>query len=291
MAGSDRPFRDGGPRRGVGADREPGPGRHVDEPVLPEDVRPGDLDRAARAELRTLSKENADAVARHLVMAGRLIEDDPAEAHRHALAAARRAGRVAVVRESVAITAYANGDFALALRELRTFRRISGSDDQIGLMVDSERGVGRPDRALEVGRGVDRATLPVEAQVALAIAMSGARLDLEDPQGALDELERVEVDLQRVHPWSPVLFEALSAVHEDLGDADAAALWARRAERAGALLSEVDEEASSVVVDTEAEAEAEAEVEPSSAQGGTDDDGSVATTAPEGPQGPDGVGG
>ena len=50
----------------------------------------------------------------------------PAEALRHALAAGRRAGRVGVVRESVAIAAYATGDFALALRELRTFRRISG---------------------------------------------------------------------------------------------------------------------------------------------------------------------
>jgi hypothetical protein len=60
------------------------------------------------------------------------------------------------VRETLAITAYATGDYALALRELRTYRRISGKDDQIALMVDSERGVGRPDRALEVGRAVDK---------------------------------------------------------------------------------------------------------------------------------------
>ena len=218
---------------------------------MPESVKPNDLDKAARSELRTLSKENADAVARHLVMAGRLVEEDPEEAHRHALAAGRRAGRVAVVRESLAITAYATGDFALALRELRTFRRISGSDDQIGLMVDSERGVGRPDRALELGRSVDRTTLPLEAQVALAIAMSGARLDLSDAQGALDELEQAPIDLQRVHPWSSTLFESLAAVHEDLGDADAAALWRRRAERADALLDEVGEESTTVEVDTE----------------------------------------
>ena len=218
---------------------------------MPESVKPNDLDKAARSELRTLSKENADAVARHLVMAGRLVEEDPEEAHRHALAAGRRAGRVAVVRESLAITAYATGDFALALRELRTFRRISGSDDQIGLMVDSERGVGRPDRALELGRSVARTTLPLEAQVALALAMSGARLDLSDAQGALDELEQAPIDLQRVHPWSSTLFESLAAVHEDLGDAAAAALWRRRAERADALLDEVGEESTTVEVDTE----------------------------------------
>ncbi len=58
-------------------------------------------------------------------MAARLIDDDPERAHAHALAASRSAGRIAIVRETVAITAYALGDFALAVRELRTYRRIS----------------------------------------------------------------------------------------------------------------------------------------------------------------------
>jgi hypothetical protein len=158
-----------------------------------------------------------------------------------------------VVRESVAIAAYATGDFALALRELRTFRRISGSDDQIALMVDSERGVGRPDRALEVGRTVDRAVLPVEAQVGLAIAMSGARLDLGDARAALDELERAPLDLQRIHPWSSSLFDAFAAVHEELGDEAEAARWRTRAEKAEEILGQVDAEADSVDVVTEHE--------------------------------------
>ena len=127
-------------------------------PALPDDVTPQELNGPARNELKTLSKENAEHVARHLAMTARLIDDDPALAHQHALAASRSAGRIAVVRETVAITAYATGDFALAVRELRTYRRISGKDDQIALLVDSERGVGRPDRALEVGRAVDRAS-------------------------------------------------------------------------------------------------------------------------------------
>jgi tetratricopeptide (TPR) repeat protein len=190
-------------------------------------------------------------------MAARLIEDDPELAHKHAVAAGQRAGRIAVVRESVAITAYAIGDFALALRELRTFRRISGSDDQIALMVDSERGVGRPDRALELGRSVERSHLPLEAQVGLAIAMSGARLDQEDPRAALDELERAPLDLTRVHPWSPELFLAFAAVHEDLGAAEEAERWNRRAARAAAVLDEVGEEGTSVAITVEADDEPE----------------------------------
>ena len=165
---------DRGPRRDA-EPREPRAPRR-DVPEIPEEITARSLPNAARNDLKTLSKENADAVARHLAMAGLLIDDDPALAHRHALEASHRAGRIAVVRETVAITAYAVGDYALALRELRTYRRISGKDDQIALQVDSERGVGRADRALEVGRSVDRDKLPTAARVELAIAMSGARL-------------------------------------------------------------------------------------------------------------------
>ncbi|GAA3010605.1 hypothetical protein [Microbacterium aurantiacum] len=228
--GANRPDR----RPRDGAAREDRP-RH-DDPPIPEEVTARDLNGPARNELKTLSKENADEVARHLAMAARLIDDDPALAHRHALAASRRAGRIAIVRETVAITAYATEDYALALRELRTYRRISGKDDQIALLVDSERGVGRPDRALEVGRAVDRSALPVPVRVELAIAMSGARLDLGEIERALTELDIPELDPDRAFEWSPALFAARAAVLEELGRTDEAALWQRRADIAAEAL-------------------------------------------------------
>ena len=218
-------------------------------PVLPADVTPQDLASAARNELKTLSKENAEQVARHLAMAARLIDDDPQLAHQHALAASRSAGRIAVVRETVAITAYAIGDFALAVRELRTFRRISGRDDQIALLVDSERGVGRPDRALEVGRAVDRAALPVEVRVELAIAMSGARLDLGENERALQELDIPELDPDRAFSWSPGLFAARAAVLEELGRLDEAAQWQRRAEIAEDVIGSRDADSETLLVE------------------------------------------
>jgi hypothetical protein len=233
-------------RRGAASDdrewapRAPRP-RH-DEPELPESVTAKDLNRAARAELKTLSKENADEVARHLAMAAQLIDDDPALAHRHALAAERRAGRVAVVRETLAITAYRMGEYALALRELRTYRRISGKDDQIALMVDSERGVGRADRALELGRSVDRAALPVDVQVSLAIAMSGARLDRGETEAALAELEIPQLTRSRAFSYSPELFDAYATVLEDLGRPSDAAEWHTLAGRAREALGQVDED-------------------------------------------------
>ena len=207
---------------------------------MPDDVEPRDLDKVARGELKTLSKENADWVAKHLVMAGRLIDEDPEEAHKHALSAGRRAGRISVVRETIAITAYQVGDYALTLRELRTYRRISGRDDQLPLMVDSERGLGRPERALELGRSVDVSTLDVQVRVSLAIAMSGARLDLGQPQAALGELEIPQLDRTKAFSYSPALFAAYGTVLEDLGRPDEGEKWLELADRAEDALAALD---------------------------------------------------
>lgn len=225
----------------------------VPDPQLPEDLDPRELPGAARGELKTLSKENADRVARHLVMAARVIDSDPALAHAHAQAASRRAGRVAVVRETLGITAYSIGDFALALRELRTYRRISGSDDEIALMVDSERGLGRPEKALALGRAVDRSLLPAAVRVELAIAMSGARLDVGENDRALQELDIPELDPDRAHEWSPALFAARATVLEELGRAQEAAQWRARANIAAEALDGASAHAETILVEEIAE--------------------------------------
>ncbi|MCU1438122.1 MAG: hypothetical protein JWP66_1209, partial [Naasia sp.] len=246
-----------------GPDLRPVRARHDDPPVA-EGVVPSDLDKAARIQLKTLTKENADWVATHLAMAARLLDTDPELAHQHALSAARKGGRIAVVRESLAITAYSVGDFALALRELRTFRRISGSNDQLALMVDSERGMGRPDRALELGRSVPRDSLPAMAQVALAIAMSGARLDLGQPEAALAELEIPQLDPDRAFSYSPPLYRAYAEVLDELGRADEAEQWRSRAEVAEDALDPEDDviEIEDVSIDADADDDAEADASP-----------------------------
>lgn len=225
--------------------------RH-DDPEIDPDVTPSMLDRVALNELKTLTKENAEFCAEHLVMAARLIDENPQLAHQHALSASRRGGRIGVIRETLAITAYASGDFALALRELRTFRRISGSNEQIALMVDSERGIGRPDRALELGRSVDRSTLSEGTQVELAIAMSGARLDLNQVDLALAELEIPQLDPKMAFSYSPALFRAYAEVLEELGRHGEAADWIGCAEIAEKALEEahpeLDEDQDDVVV-------------------------------------------
>lgn len=253
------PRRDGAPSADRGSrpprDREPREERddapRHNDPAVDADALPGELDRAAWRELKALTKENAEWVAGHLVMAGRVVDEDPERAHQHALAAARRAGRIPVVRETVGITAYVTGDFALALRELRTYRRLSGSNDQLPLMVDCERGLGRPDRALELAGDVARATLPVAVQVELAIARSGARLDMSQPQLALAELEIPQLTPDTAYSFSPALFDSYAVVLAELGRDEEAQLWGERADRAALALAEAsapDDEVDSVVV-------------------------------------------
>lgn len=221
--------------------REPIENRRL-SPLIPDEITDKDLEIGVRAQLKTLTPENAEKVARHLAMVGLLIDQDPELAHEHALAAADRAGRIAVVRETVGCTAYAVGDYTMALRELLTHRRISGSNEQIALIVDSERGLGRPERGLEIGRGVDRNSLPAQSRVNLAIAMSGARLDQGEPALALAELEIPELNPASVFEYSAPLFFAYADVLEDLGRTEESQRWAQLGNRAVAAFAGDDDE-------------------------------------------------
>lgn len=180
------------------------------------------LDRAARGRLRTVSKETAEVVGKHLVMAGRLIDTDPELAYEHAQAAVRRAGRVDVVREAAGLTAYRTGRYAEALRELRTVRRLNGSSEHLPIMADCERGLGRPERALALAASEEAGTLDDVARTELAIVVSGARVDLDELDAALAVLDHVPAAGTRGELGARVL-QAKAAVLELLGRSDEAA--------------------------------------------------------------------
>ncbi len=195
------------------------------EPTLPAEVSGTELDRPVRAQLRSLSKANAEMVARHLVMAGRLLADDPHAAYAHAMAAQRRAGRVAVVREAVGVAAYHAGLWAEALAELRAARRMSGSSHQLPLMADAERGLGRPERALELGSSREAATLSTAERVELAIVVSGARLDLGQPSAAVLSLQIPELVAADTHAFTPRLRYAYAQALLAAGRREEALSW------------------------------------------------------------------
>ena len=168
----------------------PGLARRENEPPIPEGVDSRSLHAAVRAELRGLPKDLAEIVAAHLVVAGRLVDDDPELAYAHAEAARRRAARLPIVREAAAETAYAAGRYDVALSEFRALRRMTGTPDYLPVMADCERALGRPHNALKLAREADRAGLDPALRIEMIIVEAGARRDLGQDHEARRILER-----------------------------------------------------------------------------------------------------
>ena len=155
-----------------------------------------------------MQKDVAEAVARHLVAAGTLVDEDPEAALAHARYARRRASRIAVVREAAGITAYHAGEWAEALAELRAARRMGGGPGHLAVMADIERAMGRPERAIELSRSPEARELERNAQIELAIVVAGARRDLDEIDAAVVALQVPELEASRRDPWSARLFYA-----------------------------------------------------------------------------------
>lgn len=188
-------------RNGAAEGGRPGrPGqdaRHAaraDEPTLPEDIEASDLDIEVRRDLRSLDKANADIVAKHLVAAMYFVDDDPELALAHGRAAKSRAGRIGVVRETLGVLAYRTAEWAEALGELRAARRISGGPGLLAMMADCERGLERPQRAIELARGDESRLVSGEDLVELRIVEAGARVDMGQLDAALVTLKDAGVD-------------------------------------------------------------------------------------------------
>lgn len=233
---SDAPRREGEPHRRGGergfAPRRPdgtGGGRprppRPEEPDLPDDIQAGDLDTSIRRDLLSLDKNNADAVARHLVMAANLVDDDPALALAHARAARQRAGRIAVVRETAGVTAYHAGEWAEALSELRAARRMSGGSGLLAVMADCERGLGRPERAIELGRSDEARALTGDDAIELRIVVAGARMDLGEYDQAVVTLQTKDLDPARTGPTAARLFYAYADALVAAGRTEEGLTW------------------------------------------------------------------
>jgi hypothetical protein len=128
-------------------------------------------------------------VARHLVVAGTLVDEDPVLALGHARAARDRASRIAVVREAVGVAAYHAGDFAEASRELRAYRRMSGEEGYRAVLADCERAQGRPEVALRLVREALADGPDPDETVELRLVEAGARRDLGENAAARLVLE------------------------------------------------------------------------------------------------------
>jgi tetratricopeptide (TPR) repeat protein len=194
-------------------------------PHIPDEIEAKQLAPEIRGELTTLDRHTADLVARHLVAAGELLDEDPETALAHARAARVRSGRIAAVREAVGIAAYHCGDWAQALAELRAARRMGSKSPLLPLIADCERGVGRPERAIELARSPEAAELTGDDADELRIVVAGARADLGQHEQALALLSTPQLDPTRKGQTAARLFYVYAETLLALGRNDEALQW------------------------------------------------------------------
>ena len=241
----ERPARGGRPDR-AGATRQVSQGREVSdprgfrpapqerdqsrirprifEPDIPDDVTGEELEKSVRAELLSLSAENAKVVARHMVCVNLYMDIDPELSHKHAVAAAHHAGRLAVVRETAGYAAYRAGHYEIALKELRASNRISGDVSMWPVMADCERGLGNPLKALNLAGSDEVKRLAKPEEIEMRIVASGARRDLGEFDAAVVTLQCKELK-NETEDWAFRLRYAYADALEAAGRIDEAHEW------------------------------------------------------------------
>jgi tetratricopeptide (TPR) repeat protein len=194
------------------------------EPEIPEEIYREALDPQLLREMSSLSTDNAEQTARHLLALVHFLPDNPERAHAHGIAASARAARIGRVRELAGIAAYNAGKFDISLRELKTAYRITGDPSLWPMIADSHRGIGEPLKAIEMSKGPEMEKLDKDGLIEMRIVLSGARRDLGENQAALTVLECKE--LREENPiWSARLRYAYADTLAALGQRDKARDW------------------------------------------------------------------
>lgn len=93
------------------------------------------------------------------------------------------------MRETYGIAAYRVGDFKTASRELRTAQRITGDFTTLPMLADAERGLGRPEKALDIAASDAAGHLDAELTIEMMIVVAGAYADTGDIETALHTVE------------------------------------------------------------------------------------------------------
>ena len=221
---SERPGRGGSARFGKDEQRDDRRIELKNEPAIPEEVLKETVDPDLARELSSLSKENAERAAQHLLAAAFYVDTDPRRAHLHGVAASARAGRVGRVREVAGYAAYHAREFEIAIRELRAANRISGDGSMWPVLADSERGIGRPQKAVEMAKDPQVKLLDIDGQIEMKIVIAGARRDLKQVDAAVATLKCAELENETAS-WAARLRYAYADALEASGDHKNAQKW------------------------------------------------------------------
>ncbi|AZS88112.1 tetratricopeptide repeat protein [Streptomyces griseoviridis] len=135
-------------------------------------------------------------------MVARLIDEDPEAAYAYSKVALRLASRVAAVREAGGFAAYANQKYSEALAEFRAARRMTGGVELWPVMADCERGLGRPEKALDMAGAAEVHKLDKAGQVEMRLVAAGARRDMDQLDAAIVTLQSPELASHSIQPWT-----------------------------------------------------------------------------------------
>ncbi|MEB3961412.1 tetratricopeptide repeat protein [Streptomyces kunmingensis] len=196
---------------------------------IPEDVSGFELDKDVQQELQSLPKGLAEEVAKNLVMVARLIDEDAEGAYGYAKVALRLASRVAAVREAAGFAAYASQNYSEALAEFRAARRMTGRVELWPVMADCERGLGRPEKALDMAGEPEVQKLDKAGQVEMRLVAAGARRDMGQLDAAIVTLQSPELASNSVQPWTARLRYAYADALLAAGREDEAREWFAKA--------------------------------------------------------------
>ncbi|MFC1442999.1 hypothetical protein ABUW04_32625 [Streptacidiphilus sp. N1-10] len=177
----------------------------------------------------SLPKTLAEDVAKNLVMVARLLDSEPEEAYAYSRVALRLASRVAAVREAAGFASYVTERYSEALTEFRASRRMTGSAELWPVMADCERGLGRPERALEMAGAPEVKQLDKAGQIEMRLVAAGARSDMEQFDAAVVTLECPELGSHSVQPWTARLRYAYADALIGAGREDEARDWFAKA--------------------------------------------------------------
>lgn len=212
-------------------------------PAIPEWATAGALDSHVLREFEALGERRSVEVARRLVAAYVAADEGDVDTALGHVAVVRVVGaRLAAAREAAGIIAYRCGRYDLASKDLKAARRISGRIETLPVLADCERGLGRPERALELAASPEAGRLDLEGRIEMLLVASGARTDLGQPDAAVLTLQVPELKAQHKQEWHYRLVAGYAEALAAAGRAEDAEVWRQRATRHPAAPEDLEPE-------------------------------------------------
>lgn len=217
-------------------------------PPIPDWATEGALDRHVLREFEALGDRRSSEVARRLVAAHVAADEgDHATALAHVAVVRVVGARLAAAREAAGIIAYRCGSYELASKDLKAARRISGNTDTLPVLADCERGLGRPERALELAASPEASRLDLEGRVEMFLVAAGARQDLGQADAAVLALQVPELTANHKQEWHYRLVAGYAEALDLAGRPEDAEQWHATAARHPAAPDPVDDVTDDVV--------------------------------------------